>query len=168
MNRTLPPRDRGHRNGTSRGQSRCGGAVSGARGLVCRVEDPVERSRAIKELIDARRGLEMTLRTILRRDDENELNRLLLDMCEADQLERCEQLERGEVRWWQPTPDHQFGSRHFGIEDEIHASLAEMFCEGLLAFSVEVGPPPDVRWIVKKPLPGERETPPGWKSGGVN
>jgi hypothetical protein len=147
MNRALPPRDRGNRSRTACGESRHPGTLSGAVGLVSRVEDSSKRTHTTKEFNDAHRELEASLRTILRCNGENELTRLLLDLCEADQLEVYESPEFGGIRWWKPAQHCELASRVFAIENEIRADMAQLFFRGFLVFSVEAGTPLDVRWI---------------------
>jgi hypothetical protein len=102
------------------------------------------------ELSRARLELAHTLRTILLGDGENELNRLLLDMCEADQLQPY---KHEGVRCWQAAGDFCFGSRKLDFEDETRAEIASLFFDRLLVFSVEVGTRLEVRWIASEMRP---------------
>lgn len=103
--------------------------------------------QATPEWLHLREELTQSLRTILRRDGENELNRLILDMCEADQLQP---IEHEGIRYWQPCEDCRFASRVFAFEDEINAAMALLCFKRKLVFSVEVGPPLDVLWLVRE------------------
>ena len=102
-----------------------------------------ELNRAHLELAD-------TLRAILKLHGENELVRLVLDICEAGQLQpyQC-----GGIRWWRPSDDCSFASRAFALDNQIREAIASLFFEHMLVFSVEAGTPLDVRW---KPLQGAR------------
>jgi hypothetical protein len=96
------------------------------------------------DLNRARVKLADTLRTLLRRDGENELIRLVLDICEAEQLQPY---EHEGIRCWQPAEECRFASRVFAFENEVRAAMALLFFRRMIVFSVEAGIPLDVRWM---------------------
>jgi hypothetical protein len=112
----------------------CGKGVGGS----AQAQSTPDLNRARVELAD-------TLRAILRRDGENELIRLVLDICEADQLQPY---EHEGIRYWQPAEECGFASRVFAFENEMRAAMASLFFDRLIVFSVEGGIPLDVRWIL--------------------
>jgi hypothetical protein len=107
----------------------------------------VAHPQSTSELNRARVELADTLRTILRRDGENELIRLVLDICEAGELQPYE--HKG-IRCWQPASDCRFASRLFGFENQTRAATASLFFDRLTVFSVEVGTRLEIRWIARE------------------
>jgi len=107
------------------------------------------RNESTTELEGARAELAHTLRTVLKDGGENELTRLLLDLCEREQLRPC---EHEGIRCWEPTDPCELASRAFALENEIRAATASLFFDRMLLFSVEAGTPLAVRWMIAPPF----------------
>jgi hypothetical protein len=96
-------------------------------------------------------GLNDTFQRIGRRDGEDELLRLLIDMLAAGDIELCKERSGDQVRFWMAARDTCFATRFLAMEDDIRAGIAECFLAGVLVFTVDSdsGEPLDVRWVTR-------------------
>jgi hypothetical protein len=95
-------------------------------------------------------SLNDTFQRIRRRDGENELLRLLIDMLEAGDIELCKERSGGRVQYWMAARDTSFATRFLAMEDDVRAGIAECFLEGSVVFEVDTGGRLDVRWHIRR------------------
>lgn len=105
-----------------------------------KTEDEVRIARA--DLLDG-------LQTILRRDGESELVRVLVDLFEAGQLELV-YLQEGcqRIRFWQVAKDTDLVARCYAIRNDVEAAFVRLLIKGSVVFSVEARTLPAVVWRV--------------------
>ena len=94
-------------------------------------------------------GLNDAFQRIRRRDGENELLRLLIDMLEAGAIELCKERSDDQVQYWMAARDTCFATRFLAMENDVRAAVADLFLEGLLVFRIDTGKTVNVQWAIR-------------------